>query len=134
MVSVGKPLRRPSKEGFLPFKTSERFSAHRIQLVLKHVADSYSQHLSTAQLSALINLSPSRFSHMFKTQTGCASPNCMRTEKKRDSLRRRLSRPGYPFTLERRESLPEEPARYMCVHKDGRTRARTPLHTYLFGF
>jgi hypothetical protein len=40
MVSVQKPLRRPSKEGFLPFKTSERFSVHRIQLVLKHVADS----------------------------------------------------------------------------------------------
>jgi AraC-like DNA-binding protein len=62
----------PSGEATTSFNISERFSAHRIQLVLDYLAVSYSEPLSTARMSALVGLSPSRFSHMFKEQAGLA--------------------------------------------------------------
>src|SRR5260370_21249668 len=39
----------------------------------------------------------------------CASPKFCAHRKKRDSLPRRLSHPGYPFTFKRRQSLPGAP-------------------------
>jgi transcriptional regulator GlxA family with amidase domain len=70
MGHTSKHLPPPIKGQPLPFKTAELFSSHRIQLVLDYLADSYCQRISIARLSEMINLSPSRFSHMFKAQTG----------------------------------------------------------------
>jgi hypothetical protein len=53
----------------------------------------------------------------------CASPKFYAHYESRDSLPRRLARPGYPFTLERQESLPEERPRGIPVYiKDGGMR------------
>jgi hypothetical protein len=48
------------------------------------------------------------FSESLGDATPCASPKFYAHYEWRDSLPRRLARPGYPFTLERQESLPEE--------------------------
>ena len=53
--------------------------------------------------------------------------NSKRTENG-DSLPRRLSRPGYPFTLERQESLPVDPSGipvYIRMREPGRFRDPT---------
>jgi hypothetical protein len=53
----------------------------------------------------------------------CASPKFYAQYEWRDSLPRRLPRPGYPFTLERQESLAEERPRGIPVYiKDGGMR------------
>src|SRR6267154_3446400 len=58
-----------------------------------------------------------------------ASPKFYPHYEWRDSLPRRLARPGYPFTLERQESLPEERPRgvpvYIRMEEPGRFRDAT---------
>src|SRR5216684_439992 len=53
----------------------------------------------------------------------CASPKFYSHYEWRDSLPRRVARPGYSFTLQRQESLPEEPPRGIPAYiKDGGMR------------
>jgi transcriptional regulator GlxA family with amidase domain len=70
MAYVLKPLPPLPDERLTLVGTSQRFDSHRVQLVVKYLADNYSQRLTTDKLSAVINISPSRLSHIFKAQTG----------------------------------------------------------------
>ena|ERR1700687_1909318 len=70
MYHANKSLLVPAKTRLLSFKTSERLNAHRIQLILDYVAANYSLDISIVQMSRIINLSPSRFSHLFKAHRG----------------------------------------------------------------
>ena len=71
----------------------------------------------------VIGASGSASAGQARDEAACASPKFYSHFEWRDSLPRRLARPGYPFTLERQESIPEERPRGIPVYiKDGGMR------------
>lgn len=58
--------RVPSSTSFLVLITMDR----RVELVIAHIESDVAGALDTAELAALVNLSASRFRHLFKEETG----------------------------------------------------------------